>query len=125
MSDYMVEGVCRYCGQVQVVKASEPLEGNAADEWITRHCKCEDAAKARTAEAMEERIEALLNDCQSMGFKPENAETVEIVTQIAHSVLAEVIGNVALTLPSGDKLTIKAAKDDVSIKRQQKRTMEG
>lgn len=125
MSDYMVEGVCRYCGQVQVVKASEPLEGNAADEWITRHCKCDEAAKARIAEAMEERIEALLNACRVAGFEPESAETVEIVAQIAHSVLDEVIDKVTLTLPSGDKLTIKATKYDVSIKRQQKRTMEG
>lgn len=125
MSDYMVEGMCRYCGQVQVVKASEPLEGNAADEWITRHCKCEDAAKARIAEVMEERIEALLNDCRAAGFAPESAKTVEIVARIAYSVLNEAIDKVTLTLPSGDKLTIKAAKDDVSIKRQQKRTMEG
>ena len=52
MADYMVEGVCRFCGQVQVLKCSDNLTGTAADEWITERCKCAGAQQMRDLHAI-------------------------------------------------------------------------
>lgn len=47
MSDYMVEGACKFCGQVQMMKATEPMQGEEADQYILMHCRCEMARRYR------------------------------------------------------------------------------
>lgn len=47
MADSMVQGTCRFCGQVQMMKAPEPMQGEEADQYILMHCRCEMARRYR------------------------------------------------------------------------------
>lgn len=120
MADYMVEGACLFCGQVQAVKCSEPLEGREADEWITKHCLCSKAMCAKKVE------EVLGEGAVEMGFDPVEELTINLIKQIADAALKGVCGKTTVALPCGDTLTVAPrmytdGNVGVSLKRRQKR----
>lgn len=47
MADYIVQGTCRFCGQVQMIKAPHEMDGEEANQYIMMHCRCADARRYR------------------------------------------------------------------------------
>ena len=83
MADYMVEGACKFCGQVQVLKCSDNLTGAAADEWITERCKCAGAQQMRDLNAIAGSVDEVLGDSAvELGFEPVDEHTIDLVTEI-------------------------------------------
>lgn len=105
MADYMVEGACKFCGQV--LKCSDNLTGEAADDWITERCKCPEAQQMRSFRALDGRVEDVLGeDAVALGFEETDERTVDLVTEICRAAYSELCGKVTMVLPCGDKLTI-------------------
>jgi hypothetical protein len=129
MSDYMVEGACKFCGQTQVLKCSDNLTGTAADEWITERCKCPEAQSMRAFNAIAGSVDEVLGDgAVELGFAPVDERTVDLVTEICRAAYSELCGKVMMVLPCGDKLAIAphmTPNDSVfvTIKRQQKKEL--
>ena len=107
MADYMVEGACKFCGQVQVLKCSDNLTGAAADEWITERCKCPEAQNMRAFNALDGMVEDVLgDDAVAMGFEGTDERTVDLVLTLVRAAYHELCGKTTMVLPCGDKLTI-------------------
>lgn len=129
MSDYMVEGACKFCGQLQVLKCSDNLTGAAADEWITERCKCAGAQNMRSFRALDGQVEDVLGkDAVALGFEETDERTIDLVTEICRAAYIELCGKVTLALPCGDKLAIAPhmmpdGSVSVTIKRQQKKEL--
>lgn len=129
MSDYMVEGACKFCGQVQVLKCSDNLTGAAADDWITERCKCAGAQNMRSFRALDGQVEDVLGkDAVALGFEETDERTIDLVTEICRAAYIELCGKVTLVLPCGDKLAIAPhmmpdGSVFVTIKRQQKKEL--
>ena len=129
MADYMVEGACKFCGQVQVLKCSDNLTGAAADEWITERCKCAGAQQMRNLNAIAGSVDEVLGDSAvELGFEPVDERTIDLVTDICRAAYSELCGKVTLALPCGDKLAIAPhmmpdGSVFVTIKRQQKKEL--
>ena len=129
MSDYMVEGACKFCGQTQVLKCSDNLTGEDADNWITERCKCRGAAQMRTCNAINGRVDDVLgDDAVALGFEPVNEYTRDLVREICRGAYSDLCGKVTLVLPCGDKLMIAPhmmpdGSIFVTIRRQQKKEL--
>ena len=129
MCEYMVEGACKFCGQVQVLKCSDNLTGAAADEWITERCKCAGAQNMRSFRALDGQVEDVLGkDAVALGFEETDERTIDLVTEICRAAYIELCGKVTLVLPCGDKLAIAPhmmpdGSVFVTIKRQQKKEL--
>ncbi len=107
MADYMVEGACKFCGQVQVLKCSDNLTGEAADNWITERCKCAEAQSMRAFHALDGQVEDVLGeDAVALGFEETDERTVDLVLTLVRAAYHELCGKVTMVLPCGDKLTI-------------------
>lgn len=129
MCDYMVEGACKFCGQVQVLKCSDNLTGAAADEWITERCKCAGAQQMRELQAIAGSVDEVLGDgAVELGFEPVDERTIDLVSEICQAAYSGLCGKVTMALPCGDKLAIAphlTPNDSVivKIKRQQKKEL--
>ena len=129
MADYMVEGACKFCGQVQVLKCSDNLTGASADEWITERCKCAGAQDMRRFRALDGQVEDVLGkDAVALGFEETDERTIDLVTDICRAAYSGLCGKVMLALPCGDKLAIAPhmmpdGSVFVTIKRQQKKEL--
>ena len=127
--DYMVEGACKFCGQMQTLKCSDNLTGGAADEWITERCKCRGAAQMRTYNAINGRVDDVLgDDAVALGFEETDERTVDLVLEIVRAAYHELCGKVTMVLPCGDKLMIAPhmmpdGSIFVTIRRQQKKEL--
>ena len=127
MSDYMVEGACKFCGQVQVLKCSDNLTGAAADEWITERCKCAGAQSMRAFNALDGRVDDVLGeDAVALGFEETDERTVDLVLTLVRAAYHELCGKVMMVLPCGDKLTITPTvlhdgSVSVTVRRTQKK----
>lgn len=129
MADYMVEGACKFCGQMQVLKCSDNLTGAAADEWITKRCKCAGAQQMRELQAIAESVDEVLGDgAVELGFEPVDERTIDLVNEICQAAYSGLCGKVMMALPCGDKLAIAPHLTPdgsmlVTIKRQQKKEL--
>lgn len=129
MADYMVEGACKFCGQMQTLKCSDNLTGEAADNWITERCKCPDAQSMRAFRALDGQVDDVLGeDAVALGFAPVDERTIDLVTEICRAAYSELCGKVTMALPCGDRLAIAPhmmpdGSVFVTIKRQQKKEL--
>lgn len=107
MADYMVEGACKFCGQTQVLKCSDELTGEAADNWITERCKCRGAAQMRIYNAINGHVDDVLGDeAVAQGFAPVHECTRDLVREICRVAYSDLCGKVTMVLPCGDRLAI-------------------
>ena len=129
MADYMIDGACKFCGQMQTLKCSDNLTGEAADTWITERCKCAGAQQMRALHAIAGSVDEVLGDCAvELGFAPVDERTIDLVTEICRAAYSELCGKVTLALLCGDKLAIAPhmmpdGSVFVTIKRQQKKEL--
>lgn len=129
MADYIVEGACKFCGQMQTLKCSDNLTGAAADEWITERCKCAGAQQMRALHAIVGSVDEVLgNGAVELGFELVDERTIDLVTEICREAYNGLCGKVMMALPCWDKLTIAPqmmpdGSVSVMIKRQQKKEL--
>lgn len=62
MATYSITGTCMYCGQMATLNASEPMEGAAANQYITDHCSCDCARHARRGDEVRGSVDKLFGE---------------------------------------------------------------
>lgn len=108
MADHMIFGVCKFCGQSQTLKSSEMLEGDDANEYITKHCKCEKALKALYIDQIMRDVEFVAGDeCGEYGYIPQNQAVTELLVRLATCAIDEHIHKATIELACGDTISIK------------------
>lgn len=124
MATYSITGTCMYCGQMATLNASEPMEGAAANKYITDHCSCEGARRARRAGEAHGSVDYLFGeDCVRLGFQPESIDVCSILNVLIDEIKDGVLVEVTAKLPSGDTCKIKLDNEgDPQVSRTLKRT---
>ena len=112
-----------------MLKCSDNLTGEDADNWITERCKCRGAAQMRIYNAINGHVDDVLGDeAVAQGFEPVNEYTRDLVREICRGAYSDLCGKVTLVLPCGDKLMIAPhmmpdGSIFVTIRRQQKKEL--
>lgn len=124
MATYSITGTCVYCGQMATLNASVPMEGALADQYITDHCSCEGARRARRTGEAHGSVNYLFGeDCVQLGFQPESIDVCSILNVLIDEIKDGVLVEATVKLPSGDTCNIKLDKECVPhVSRTLKRT---
>lgn len=125
MATYSITGTCMYCGQMATLNASEPMEGAAADQYITEHCSCEGARHMRRRNEVCAIVDSLFGEsCYSKhGFVPEDGPVLALIGNLIDAVDDGTLIEATLKVPSGDICKIRCDSDgNPLITRTQKQT---
>lgn len=106
------------------LNASEPMEGAAANQYITDHCSCEGARRARRTGEAHGSVDYLFGeDCVRLGFQPESIDVCSILNVLIDEIKDGVLIEATVKLPSGDTCKIKLDNEgDPQVSRTLKRT---
>lgn len=117
----MMEGICKYCGQISAVNAETKEE---ADAIATKQCNCDEGNTGRNRMMLRERVRAVLFAAENESGMPRMSdESFELCQDLADRVLCGELGEVKLTI-QGTGIKIKRTKHGVSFSREQKKTQE-
>ena len=124
MATYSITGTCMYCGQMATLNASDPIEGAEANEYITDHCSCDGARRARRTGEAHGSVDYLFGeDCVRLGFQPESIDVCSILNDLIDEIKDGVLVEATVKLPSGDACKIKLGNDGIPhVSRTLKRT---
>lgn len=124
MATYSITGTCVYCGQMATLNASEPMEGAAANQYITDYCSCDEARLARRAGEEHDSVDKLFgDDCVRLGFEPEADPVLVLIGNLIDAVDDGTLIEATLKVPSGDTCKIKCdSEGNPQITRTLKRT---
>lgn len=124
MATYGVTGSCMYCGQMATLNASEPMEGAAADRYITDHCSCDVARHVRRGDEVRGSVDKLFGeDCARYGFQEESAPVLVLIGNLIDAVDDGTLIEATIKVPSGDTCKIKCdSEGNPQITRTLKRT---
>lgn len=124
MATYSITGTCMYCGQMATLNASEPMEGAAANKYITDHCSCEGARHVRRGEEVRGSVDKLFGaGCDRYGFQEEDFPVVTLIGNLVDAVDDGTLIEATLKVPSGDTCKIKCdGEGNPQITRMLKRT---
>lgn len=124
MATYSITGTCMYCGQMATLNASEPMEGAAANKYITDHCSCEGARHVRRGEEVRGSVDKLFGTgCDRYGFQEEDFPVVTLIGNLVDAVDDGTLIEATLKVPSGDTCKIKCdSEGNPQITRTLKRT---
>lgn len=124
MATYSITGTCVYCGQMATLNASEPMEGAAADRYITDHCFCEGARHVRRGDEVRGSVDKLFGeDCARYGFQEESAPVLVLIGNLVDAIDDGTLIEATLKVPSGDTCKIKCDNEgNPQITRTLKRT---
>ena len=124
MATYSITGTCVYCGQMATLNASEPMEGAAANQYITDHCSCDCARHARRCDEVRGSVDYLFGeDCVRMGFQPEDFPVLTLIGNLVDAVDDGTLIEATIKVPSGDTCKIKCySEGNPQITRTLKRT---
>ena len=114
---YNHSGVCEYCGQTKFYQAPiEEVNAAEADDYVTKHCSCDGARKAREMDSVDKSIRALMGDeCIKQGFDYSIGEATRMATRaIAEAIYDKYVNNAAFVEPQGD--TIKLNRKDGGVR---------
>ena len=108
MATYSITGTCVYCGQMATLNASEPMEGAAANQYITDHCSCDCARHARRGDEVRGSVDKLFGEEFAMyGFQEESAPVLVLIGNLIGAVDEGALIEATLRVPSGDTCKIK------------------
>ena len=126
----MIEGVCKGCGQAQVVKidedsfTTEAEEKERADELATARCGCPESQKiAAWAQARATINRVCAEDLEKLGFIKVSPETKEAIIGAASMVFEDRIDAMSLEV-ADSKITIKKKSDGLHLSIIRKSTLE-
>ena len=124
MATYSITGTCVYCGQMATLNASEPMEGAAANKYITDHCSCDCARHARQRDEVRDSVDKLFGeDCAKYGFQEEPAPVLVLIGNLVDAIDDGTLIEATLKVPSGDTCKIKCdGEGNPQITRTLKRT---
>lgn len=124
MATYSITGTCMYCGQMATLNASETMDGTDANQYITDHCSCEGARRARRTGEAHGSVDYLFGeDCVRLGFQPESIDVCSILNVLIDEIKDGVLVEATVKLPSGDACKIKPDNDGIPhVSRTLKRT---
>lgn len=116
----MLNGACKYCGQVQSVDAKDQA---MADKMATENCNCPDAIRGRRKDRLIEQIADIAEaDYEDTGFYPMSDDIYKLVCILAEKCVDGELRSIKLTIEDRT-ITIKSSsKGDVSF--NQTRTIE-
>ena len=116
----MMNGVCRYCGQMQNVEAETQED---ADNKATEMCDCPQAIKDRSLDSFCEKVATIVFDtAEETGFEPLSNEQYKLICVLADKIFQKEINGVTVKL---DDRTLKLSKDkDGYVKFRQTKTLE-
>ena len=110
----MLNGSCKYCGQVQNVEAESQEE---ADKKATELCGCDEAIKAKQHDLLIKRINELcFASKEDTGFAPIDEDTYKLICILADKVIDEDIEGVRLDLYDRTVKISKSSKGVVKYK---------
>ena len=116
----MIQGECKYCGQLQNIDAETKEE---ADQKATEMCECDQAAKEKQHKVVIQRIDQICHaSSQDTGFTPIDDDTYKLVCILADKIIDEELEFVKIEL-SDRILSISKTTKGV-VKFRQKKTVE-
>lgn len=120
MSEKMT-GACRYCGQTMQTGCTTQEQ---ADEWATRHCRCDAAVTRAFIEVRGEdacqRIDMLFGEDseESFGVQPVDEYTVSMLKQLALMIAEDNLSGAVLKHRSYGKAELSLdSKGTIRVKR--------
>ena len=124
MAAYGTTGTCMYGGRIATLNASEPMEGAAANQYITDHCSCDCARHARRGAAVRGSVDKLFGEeCAMYGFQEEAAPVLVLIGNLVDAMDDGTLIEATLKVPSGDTCKIKCdSEGNPQITRTLKRT---
>ena len=124
MATYSITGTCVYCGQMATLNASEPMEGAAANQYITDHCSCDCARHARRGDEARDSVDKLFGEgCDMYGFQEEPTPVLVLIGNLVDAVDDGTLIEATIKVPSGDACKIKCdSEGNPQITRILKRT---
>lgn len=117
-------GVCRFCGQTNMVMADEELTPPQLEEEATLACSCDEAleyaAEVTRERRVKEKIRKLCGESDGEG-RNVTEEVQSALEALAGEICKKNIKGVTVTVRTGDKLEVKMmAKDKVKVGREKK-----
>lgn len=116
----MYEGVCKYCGTIQLVLAMDQID---ADEKISECCQCDGAEVEKKRIQLLENLNLTIGDgCVEQGFKRVSNEQETLITEMALAVLFGKLDKAVCQIGS-TVITISTTSEKVKVKRVEKKAM--
>ena len=118
-------GACRYCGQNQMINATDSEE---ADRRATALCKCEGAERARLKRSVDGMLRNLFCDPDGGDdqlYRIPDDEAMELIRKTCDNAIEGRTGRTTIRLPYSRQLTIRSYIDRVEIQLKQVRTITG
>lgn len=126
----MIEGVCKGCGQAQMVKINEDEfmteagEKEKADKLATARCGCPESQKiAAWDQALGTINRVCAEDLEKLGFVKVSPEARAAITAAAAMVFEDRIDTAGLEV-ADSKITIKKKSDGLNLSIIRKSTLE-
>ena len=108
-------GVCRYCGQVQTVVASDQEE---ADRLAMEGCNCESAIRHQRRKEAVQKIDMLRHMPEDQtGFRPVSEELCLVLKMLGEKMADGKMDSIALTA-EGRRISMRLKQDSIKITQQ-------
>lgn len=118
-------GTCRYCGQSQMINATDSED---ADRRATAYCKCEGAERARFKRSVDMMLRNLFCDPDGGDdelYRMPNDMTMDLIRKACDEIVAGRVGCTKIQMPFSRLLTINGYTDRVEIQLKQVRIQTG
>lgn len=107
-------GICKHCGQTQIVKAESQEDAN---ERTTLECSCPGGELERTKKHVREQLDVLIGElAPDNGWDPVRPEVFETIKAMADRIAENLISSCAMRV-DGTNLKISRSKDKINIER--------
>ena len=106
-------GVCRFCGQIQMVKAGDGLTEEELDRLATLQCGCDEAIAIQKVEQKKTYAESNIKQL----FAEDGKAFVDVMIAAAGSLANKSIKKMTLVNEQGIRATLTAKENTIKIER--------
>lgn len=118
----MVEGICKGCGQTQMVNANAELH---PDVQATKKCGCEEGAEIRARWKIKREVEFCCGkESRDRGFEALEQREKDAIVHIAEEVQGGLLEKVVITAGSS-QITLAKKGEGVNVTRKANLEIEG
>lgn len=112
-------GICKYCGQVNIVPMTEYVSEEEKDAAATEICNCDKACGDRIIKNANGKIEEMfLTRCEKIGLQKITERQAELLKHIVKELVEDNALSVSITFGFGIKADVKInSKEEIEIKR--------
>lgn len=117
-----MQGVCKYCGQVGMVKVPEDCGQDEVDAAVSRKCICEGAEREMAIITARDNLRSLSGqNALVMGYEYElDGEVVAELNRMIPLVYDRVLPEIKVVEPGGDTIKIWSKIKGVGVQRTHK-----